>query len=227
MSQTRVFAARVAGKFASQDECFYLGSAMNELSSAVAVLTAMITPAVLISACGTMILSTSHRLGRVVDRVRALSDRFEEIAHTSGDDAANLELFDERRAVIFDQLDRLIARARLLQKCMTIFYTALGVFVLTSVLIGIVVATGTSYTWLPVVAGLGGALCLFYGSVLLIIEARMNLRALGSELDFIWHLNTRLAPENLVEEHDRPSGSRLARTMQNVREHRLKMSGSK
>lgn len=41
----------------------------------------MITPAVLISACAALILSTSTRLGRVVDRVRALSDRFEEMAH--------------------------------------------------------------------------------------------------------------------------------------------------
>ena len=49
-------------------------------AAAIAVLTAMITPAVLISACGSMILSTSGRLGRVVDRVRALSDRLEATA---------------------------------------------------------------------------------------------------------------------------------------------------
>ena len=48
---------------------------MDALTSSLAVLTAMITPAVLISASGTMILSTSSRLGRVVDRVRSLSDR--------------------------------------------------------------------------------------------------------------------------------------------------------
>ncbi|MCA1561995.1 MAG: DUF2721 domain-containing protein [Acidobacteria bacterium] len=47
----------------------------------VGVLTSMITPAVLISACAALILSTSVRLGRVVDRVRALSDRYEEMAH--------------------------------------------------------------------------------------------------------------------------------------------------
>jgi hypothetical protein len=40
---------------------------MDALTSSLAVLTAMITPAVLISASGTMILSTSTRLGRVVD----------------------------------------------------------------------------------------------------------------------------------------------------------------
>ena len=51
-----------------------------DTSAAIAVLTAMITPAVLISACGSMILSTSSRLGRVVDRVRSLSDRLEEMA---------------------------------------------------------------------------------------------------------------------------------------------------
>ena len=48
-------------------------------AAAIAVLTAMITPAVLISACGSMILSTSSRLGRVVDRVRVLSDRLEDM----------------------------------------------------------------------------------------------------------------------------------------------------
>ena len=46
---------------------------MDPLSASVAVLTAMITPAVLISASGTMILSTSTRLIRIVDRVRELS----------------------------------------------------------------------------------------------------------------------------------------------------------
>jgi len=55
---------------------------MDGLSSSLAVLTAMITPAVLISASGTMILSTSTRLGRVVDRVRSLSDRCQEVSST-------------------------------------------------------------------------------------------------------------------------------------------------
>ncbi|MCA1635966.1 MAG: DUF2721 domain-containing protein, partial [Acidobacteria bacterium] len=92
---------------------------MDPLSSALAVLTAMITPSVLISACGALILSTSTRLGRVVDRVRALSDSFETLV-AGGEEVKMLE---ERRAVIFDQLDKLTSRARLLQRAMTIFYT--------------------------------------------------------------------------------------------------------
>ena len=42
------------------------------------VLGAMITPAVLISASGTLVLSTSNRLSRVVDRVRVLSAEAEQ-----------------------------------------------------------------------------------------------------------------------------------------------------
>src|SRR5829696_9243964 len=120
---------------------------MEPLSSAVAVLTAMITPAVLISACGALILSTSTRLGRVVDRVRALIQSFEEMMNTQA--VEGVELFEERRAVIFNQLDKLTTRTRLLQKSMRVFYLALGVFVATSVAIGLVAAVGRpSHAWL-------------------------------------------------------------------------------
>ncbi len=44
---------------------------ISTLTEAVSVLTAMITPALLLSACGTLILSTSNRLARIVDRIRS------------------------------------------------------------------------------------------------------------------------------------------------------------
>src|SRR5689334_24921704 len=100
-----------------------------DTEAAIAVLTAMITPAVLISACGSMILSTSSRLGRVVDRVRALSDRLEDMAEHGDRGQAAID----RQASIFQQLDKLTSRARLLQRCMVTFYLSLGMFVATSV----------------------------------------------------------------------------------------------
>src|SRR6201993_4738560 len=98
---------------------------MNPLSNAITVLTAMITPAVLISACGTMILSTSTRLGRVVDRVRELSDRLRRLASQE----VTVEFLEEERAMLYDQLDKLTSRSRLLQRALTGFYLAVGVFV--------------------------------------------------------------------------------------------------
>ncbi|MBC7929373.1 MAG: DUF2721 domain-containing protein, partial [Rubrivivax sp.] len=153
-----------------------------------------ITPAVLISACGALILSTSTRLGRVIDRVRMLIESFEQMTKSEED----VELFEERRAVIFDQLDKLTTRARLLQRSMTVFYLALGTFVATSVAIGLVAAFGrAAYAWVPVVLGLVGSCGLFYGSILLIGEARLALASLNAEMDFIWKLGRALAPADL------------------------------
>jgi hypothetical protein len=174
---------------------------MEPLSSALAVLTAMITPAVLISACGALILSTSTRLGRVVDRVRTLSDRFEELAATGDEQPA---LFEERRAVMFNQLDKLTSRARILQRSMTVFYFALGLFVATSVAIGIVAFVGVRYSFVPVVMGLAGASFLFYGSITLIFEARLAVASLRAEMDFIWQLGKHYAPSELAARHNSP-----------------------
>jgi len=173
---------------------------MNPLSSALAVLTAMITPAVLISACGALILSTSTRLGRVVDRVRALSDRFEELAAPGNEH----ELIEERRAMMFNQLDKLTSRARILQRSMTVFYMALGLFVATSVAIGVVAFVGTRYSFVPVVMGLMGASFLFYGSMTLIFEARLAIASLRAEMDFIWQLGKHYAPSELAARHNSP-----------------------
>jgi len=169
-----------------------------DTDAAIAVLTAMITPAVLISACGSMILSTSSRLGRVVDRVRALADRLED---TAAHDERGAGLA-ERQASIFQQLDKLTSRARILQRCMVTFYLSLGMFVATSVAIGIVPFTGNQrYNMIPVVLGLTGACFLFYGSVLLILEARLALSTIHGEMDFIWRQSKRATPAEIVEQH--------------------------
>jgi hypothetical protein len=170
---------------------------MDGLSSSLAVLTAMITPAVLISASGTMILSTSTRLGRIVDRVRSLSDRLQTISR--GEPA--VEFLEEQRAMLFDQLDKLTSRSRLLQRGLTTFYLAVGVFVATSVAIGLVAFLGGRYSWVPVVMGLVGACFLFYGSMLLIFEARLALSTTHAEMDFIWHTSKRLVPPELLVQH--------------------------
>ena len=161
------------------------------------VLSAMITPAVLISACGALILSTSVRLGRVVDRVRALAERFEELSRK---DAAEVELFEDRLELTFTQLDWLTSRARHLQRAMTTFYLALGLFVATTVTLGFVGLTGRAgkaFQWIPVVFGMVGAALLFIGTILLAFEATLALRSIHSEMDFLWKLGQHHAPDPL------------------------------
>ena len=154
----------------------------------------MITPAVLISACAGLILSTSVRLGRVVDRVRALSEKFEEMTHKA---EADVVLYEDRLALTFTQLDWLTSRARHLQRAMTTFYLSLGLFVATSVAIGIVAAADGRFAMLPVVFGMVGVALLFLGTILLGFEATLALRSIHAEMDFLWKLGTHHAPESL------------------------------
>lgn len=158
------------------------------------VLTSMITPAVLISACAGLILSTSVRLGRVVDRVRALSEKFEEMTHK---EATDVVLFEDRLALTFTQLDWLTSRARHLQRAMTTFYLSLGFFVATSVAIGVTAAVGASVAAVPVVLGMIGVALLFVGTTLLGFEATLALKSIHAEMDFLWKLGKHHAPEPL------------------------------
>jgi hypothetical protein len=177
------------------------------LAPALAVLTAMITPAVLILASGTLLASTSTRLGRVVDRVRTLSDLFEHLESGLQTPA----YVTDHRAHIFNQLDKLTSRARLLQFSMTALYLAVSSFVATSVAIGLLafIAIGRYSAQVPVVLALAGMAFLFVGSILLIVEARLAIYAVDQEMDFLWKRGQSLAPAELAGR--KPFGSLRSR----------------
>jgi hypothetical protein len=153
-------------------------TSLNAPSSALAVLTAMITPAVLISACGTLVLSTSTRLARVIDRVRQMSERADDLEERKG----ALPDYDSRRATLLRQMRTLARRGRLLQFSLTLFYLGVAIFVATSVAIGLVAAGWTRVDWIPVVLALTGALMLLAGSLVLIAESRIALMTTLREL---------------------------------------------
>src|SRR5688500_12515150 len=115
---------------------------MNTLFSASEVLGAMITPAVLISASGTLVLSTSNRLTRVVDRVRTLAEEAEGLRQ-----GESSEVVEARRGLILEQLPVLSSRVRLLRQALEVLYAAIGLLVATSIAVGIVAALDWSYGW--------------------------------------------------------------------------------
>jgi hypothetical protein len=135
----------------------------------------MITPAVLISASGTLVLSTSNRLTRVVDRVRVLADKAPNQKKENAD----------TREFILDQLARLSHRALLLRSTLTSLYVAIGMFVSTSISVAVVSFFHWQYSWIPVSLGLVGSCSLLYGSVLLILEGRYAIASTLHEMNAI------------------------------------------
>ncbi len=142
------------------------------------VLGGMITPALLISACGTLVLSTSNRLSRVVDRVRVLTaevERTREGHHT--------EASARRAVLIAHQLEQLTTRALLLRASMTAIYLSIVLLIATSLGVGLAVLVGSRYA-IPVAFALAGASALLYGSILLIREARAAVVSTLEEMEY-------------------------------------------
>jgi len=150
-------------------------------SSALGVLTAMITPALLLSACGTFILSTSNRLARIVDRMRSLSTLLDEISRAEYDIALRAERIDRYRAEI--KLQGL--RLGLIQRALTLLYVGAVNFICSSVAIGVVsIITLLRVYWIPVVFGIGGACCMLAAAIILAAEARKAVQDLYDETEF-------------------------------------------
>lgn len=151
---------------------------MHDISIVVTVLTAMITPAILIVACGSLSLTTSQRLSRSIERTRKLTAEFREIS------AGNKAIPKNEKLMLFGQLQMSAKRAVLLQRAMTLLYIALGFFIATSLLIGVFEIWEWGRSWILIVLPMLGALSLLMASIILIMETRMALRAVDEEMNF-------------------------------------------
>ncbi len=150
------------------------------------ILSSMITPAVLISACGTLIFSTSARMGRIFDRVNVMKGEVEAVIN------GKMSFPQERMAHLTDMIELQRRRATLIHKAMSSLYTATSLFVAASLGIAFNVAYGTPDTaWIPTLLALAGGLFLFVASALLLYESRFNLHFVNRSIDFIEFLEGR------------------------------------
>jgi hypothetical protein len=162
-----------------------------EALSSSSILTSMITPAVLISACGTLIFSTSARLGRIFDRVNVMKGEVEAVI------IGKISYPEERLKHLHGQIGLQRRRARLIQKAMVALYTATLFFVASSLAIAVNVAYGSSdHGWIPTLIALSGGLFLFGASALLLYESRFNLRFVHRSIDFIDFLEKKAEEQN-------------------------------
>src|SRR6266480_4446382 len=153
---------------------------MTNFPDATSVLSAMITPAVLISACGSLILATSDRLSKAVMRTREIS-----IALIPRSPDQRSDGREEERRMLFTQLDFVTTRSLLLQRALSRLYAALGFFVGTGVASCLVAVTGCGFTLIPIALGLCGAELLLYAELPLIKESRFPIAAVNAEMDFM------------------------------------------
>jgi Protein of unknown function (DUF2721) len=150
-------------------------------------LTAMIAPALFMTATGSLIISTSNRMARIVDRIRQLNVHADELSR----DASKLDFPADRLNNVVAQLERLVARSDRIRLALTLLYMAMAMFVGTSLTTAFHVLIGTNLLVVPTTLAILGVSLLLISSVQLTLEARAALRGNRQEIDFYNELRRR------------------------------------
>jgi hypothetical protein len=132
----------------------------------------MVTPAVMISACGLLLLSISNKLGRIVDRTRDLN---------SEDRGLSNDVEAVRRLSIRNQIDILLRRALLLRNACGLLYLAVAVFALTSLCVGLS-NLARAFEVLMLVLFVIGLATVVWAGILAYLEIRLSHHALAEEI---------------------------------------------
>jgi hypothetical protein len=133
----------------------------------------MITPAVMISACGLLLLSIINKLGRIIDRIRILNSELREFKDTET---------PARLISIERQIDMLVHRALLLKRSTASLFLAIFFYVLTSFGIGVYSffqKLGGRLTFLFFIIGM---VCLLLGVLYAYWEIRISHTTIVEEI---------------------------------------------
>jgi len=156
------------------------------------VIQSMLSPAVMISCSGLLLLALTPKLGRVIDRIRLLNQEKMSIAKKS-----RLEDIEkERLESIEHQIGMLVYRAQLLKRSSGATLLAILFFVITSALIGISFMTKTNVVTLTLVTFLIGMIFVFGGVVFAYLEIRISHDTIKEEIEASKSIVGRLFQKN-------------------------------
>ncbi|MCX8056696.1 MAG: DUF2721 domain-containing protein [Ignavibacteria bacterium] len=97
----------------------------------------MLAPAVMISACGLLLLGINNRYSSIANRIRLLNDERRRLILKIKDGKELDYLESNRLASLKKQLEQLFCRLGYVKNCVVFYSTGIFLFVLTSFLIGL------------------------------------------------------------------------------------------
>ncbi|QDV32448.1 DUF2721 domain-containing protein [Tautonia plasticadhaerens] len=150
-------------------------------------LSAMITPAIFLTANGSLIISTSNRMSRVVDRIRAVTTQSDALCRGKTD----LDFVDDRLAHNSDQLGRLVWRGDRIRLALVALYLAFASFVGTSLGLAVDILFEHRAVALPTGLAVVGVCLLLVACIQLVREALEALRSNRLEVDFFRQIEAR------------------------------------
>jgi Protein of unknown function (DUF2721) len=148
-------------------------------------LSAMITPALFMTANGSLIISTSNRMSRIVDRIRQLNHDADELCRG----ATKLDFIDDRLEHISVQLNRMMTRSDLIRLALTLLYLAMAMYVGTSLTMAVDALIGGYFVAVPTTLAIVGVSLMLAACVQLTREARVALR--NNRLEILFYQKLR------------------------------------
>ncbi|MGK9475501.1 DUF2721 domain-containing protein [Melioribacter sp. OK-1-Me] len=143
----------------------------------------MLAPAVMISACGLLLLGINNRYSLVVNRIRLLNEEKRKLFVKVGDKP--LSTTENLRLVsIARQIELLVYRVRLIRNSVLSYVAAVALFVFTSMLLGIGYLFSLDYLNIPIViAFLIGMILVLTGACFAGFESKKGYDIIKFEVD--------------------------------------------
>jgi len=160
---------------------------MPTSSDTYIVLSAMLTPAIFLTANGSLIISTSNRISRVTDRIHQLNELRDMISRGLG----GLDFPEVRMAFIERQLDTLTRRADRIRHGLALQYGSFALFVATSLVLAFDAWIEHLIAFLPTATAIVGVLLMLGSSVSLVREALAAIAGNQAEIRFYDELHRR------------------------------------
>ncbi len=141
-----------------------------DISALLVVLQTSLAPVVFISGVGLLVLSMTNRLGRPLDRIRALTL---EIKTADG----------EQKRILLAEIDILFRRAKLLQ--MSVTFAVLSIFFIAMIilLLFVDVTFSAGLEGLILVLFSGSLLCLVVSLALFVWDIQLGLESIRIEIN--------------------------------------------
>ena len=146
------------------------------------IIQLMISPAVMISACGLLLLGANNKYSSVLNRIRLINDEKRRLVLKAADRTftpeENLRLESTAR-----QLDDLSLRAKHVRNSVLSYTIAVALFVISSLMIGFALFHGGSEIhYISTAAFLAGMIMVFIGVVFGVLESKKGYEIVQLEI---------------------------------------------
>jgi len=154
----------------------------NMTLNAVQIIQLMLAPAVMISACGLLLLGINNKYSLVVNRIRLLNEEKRRLMTKIGEKAPTTD-DNVRLESIAHQIKALIYRAKLVRNAVLCYTTSVALFVTTSLILGVssVLAVG-KLNFLIITTFLLGMTFVFIGIVFAGLETKKGYDIISYEV---------------------------------------------